>query len=120
MKKLFFLLLIVSVIKSYTDVPSQSEIRVLYQQSALKEEACKKLISILQSYNENNNALFAGYKACATMMMANYAFSPLRKLSYFSKGKNLLEKSIIIQKENIELRFLRFMIQTDCFYPCSA
>jgi hypothetical protein len=46
------------------------------------------------------------------MMMANYVFSPFRKMSYFSKGKNLLEKSIEKQKDNIELRFLRFAVQT--------
>jgi hypothetical protein len=112
MKKLLFLLLIILGTRSYAYVPSHSEIRILYQQATVKEEACQKLIHILQSYSENSNPLYAGYKACATMMMANYVFSPFRKMSYFSKGKNLLEKSIKKQKENIELRFLRFAVQT--------
>jgi len=112
MKKLLFLLLLIVGTKSYAYIPSQSEIRILYQQATTKEEACQKLISILQSYSESSNPLLAGYKASATMMMANYVFNPFRKMSYFSKGKNLLEKSIKKQKDNIELRFLRFAVQT--------
>ncbi len=112
MKKLLFLLLFILGTKCYAYIPSQSEIRSLYQQATTKEEACQKLIFILQSYSESNNPLLAGYKACATMMMANYVFNPFRKMSYFSKGKNLLEKSIEKQKDNIELRFLRFAVQT--------
>ncbi len=112
MKKWLFLLLIIFCTKAFAFDPSESEIRLLYQQAATKEQSCQKLIHILQSYNENNNPLLAGYKACATMMMANYVFSPFRKMSYFSKGKNLLEKSIEKQKDNIELRFLRFAVQT--------
>ena len=113
MKKIFFLIVILLSIKSYSYVPSQSQVRVLFQQSAVKEDSCKKLIKILESYNEKNNALYAGYKACATMMMANYVFNPFRKMSYFSKGKNLLERSIEADKENVELRFLRFSIQNN-------
>jgi hypothetical protein len=112
MKKLLFLLLLIFGLKSYAYIPSQSEIRILYQQATIKEGACQKLIFILQSYNENSNPLFAGYRASATMMMANYVFNPFRKMSYFSKGKHMLEKSIENQNDNIELRFLRFAVQT--------
>ena len=113
MKKIFLSLSMFFVTICYAYVPSQNQVRWLFQQSAIKEDSCKKLISILQFYNEGNNALLAGYKACATMMMANYVFNPFRKLSYFSKGKSLLEKSIAADKENIELRFLRFSIQNN-------
>lgn len=113
MKKLFFLLLIVFVTKSYAYIPSTNEVRILFQQSAIKEDSCRKLLSILHLYNETNNTLLAGYRACATMIMAKHVFNPFRKLSYFSSGKNLLEKSIGMDKENIELRFLRFSIQTE-------
>jgi hypothetical protein len=112
MKNILLLLLVSFFTKTYAYDPSQRDIRILYQQASTKSEACDKLVSMLQSYNENNNPLLAGYKACATMMMANYVFNPFRKMSYFSKGKNLLEKSIEKQKDNIELRFLRFAVQT--------
>jgi hypothetical protein len=69
------------------------------------------MIDILKPYNETNNISLAGYKACAKMMMAKYAINPIYKLANFSQGKKLLEKCIAIDKENVELRFLRFTIQ---------
>lgn len=46
------------------------------------------------------------------MMMANHVFNPYSKLSYFKKGKDLLEKAIKADKTNVELRFLRLSAQT--------
>jgi hypothetical protein len=68
---------------------------------------------MLENYNETNNPLLGGYRACVTMMMANHVINPFSKLSYFSKGKNLLEKTIAVDINNIELRFLRFTVQTN-------
>ena len=71
---------------------AQKEVRTLLQQAAREEASCKKLLSLLQPYNENNNALLAGYKACGIMMMARYVFNPVRKFSFFSKGKKSVAK----------------------------
>src|SRR5690606_31497226 len=35
------------------------------------------------------------------------------KLSYFNKGKKMLESAIAANKESVELRFLRFMVQAN-------
>jgi hypothetical protein len=44
--------------------------------------------------------------------MANHVFNPFSKLSYFNKGKNMMEKAIAAASKNVELRFLRFAAQT--------
>ena len=113
MKKIIILLPLIFCIQTFPNLYAQKEVRTLYQQAVWEEASCKKLLSILQPFNENNNALLAGYKACGTMMMARYVFNPVRKFSFFSKGKKLLEKAIEKDKENIELRFLRFTVQTN-------
>jgi hypothetical protein len=98
---------------AFTNAPSRSEVRKLYKEAATEETSCRKLIILLSSYNEHNNTVLAGYKACATMMMANHLLNPVNKLSNFKEGKQQLE--LIIQKDNQnpELRFLRFSIQTN-------
>lgn len=96
---------------SYASGPSQPEVRALFHKAATEEKACIHLIKKLDGYNEKNNPLLAGYKACATMMLAKYSFNPFTKLSNFWKGKTLLEKSIAADKQSIELRFLRYTIQ---------
>ena len=46
------------------------------------------------------------------MLEANYLNNPISKLNYFNKGKDILEKSIKKDLENVELRYLRFTIQS--------
>ena len=119
MKKGFFVRLLLSLIvllifskSTMAIVPSIGEVRSLYEKAVSDEASCSKLVNMLAPYNENNNPLYAGYRASAIMMMAKHAFNPFSKMSYFKKGKSILEKAIKADEENIELRFLRFNAQT--------
>lgn len=112
MKKVLFVGLLFLVKSALATVPPIGEIRALYEKAVTDEASCNKLVKILSPYNEENNPLYAGYKASAIMMMAKHAFNPFSKMSYFKKGKNILEKAIKADGNNIELRFLRFNAQT--------
>lgn len=104
---------LVWVAQSYVSYePSVAEVRYWYQQAEKKEQNCRYMLSKLQGYSENNHPLFAGYKGCATMMMAKHCFNPVSKLSWFLKGKNQLEAALNKDPRNVELRFLRFANQT--------
>jgi hypothetical protein len=92
--------------------PGIAEVRALFDRSVSDEKICLQLIAKLEAFNENNHPLYAGYRAAATMIMAKHVFNPFSKFSYFKKGRNLLEKAIAKNKGDIELRFLRFSIQT--------
>lgn len=89
------------------------DVRVKFHSSTNDESLCKKLITMLEPYNENNHPLYYGYRGCANMVMAKHVFNPITKLSYFKKGKKILENAIQHDKSNIELRFLRYSIQTN-------
>ncbi len=112
MRIIISLFLIISVSKSDAEFPSQSEVRLSYIKAACEKESIKKLILLLQAYNENNNALLAGYKACAKIIMANHVLNLFIKYSNFSEGNYWIEKCIENHKENVELRSLRFTVQT--------
>ena len=112
MKHLLFLFIFITTIDSHASIPSTSEVRILYQKAAVNEEDCTKLIELLSSPNQNFSPFYVGYKGCATMIEAKYKLNPWSKYSYFNKGRKLLEEAITKDKENIELRFLRFTIQT--------
>lgn len=116
MKYLFLLSLFVFVktgnVNAMTkEIPPIDEVRSLYQKSMTSENACKKLIDILEPYK--SDPLYLGYRGCATMVMAKHAFNPFSKLSYFKKGKKMLEEAIKTDQYNFELRFLRFTAQTN-------
>lgn len=111
MSKIALLLLFTLNSRFVSDLPSINELRVLYQKAASSESYCRKLISCLDSCNKDDHPLYFGYKGSATMMMAQYAANPFTKLSYFKKGKKMLESAIAVDKNNIELRFLRLGVQ---------
>jgi hypothetical protein len=89
------------------------ELRSLYEQAAVAKNACEKLIDQLSSAQAETNPLLFGYKGSATMMMAQHVSNPFSKLSYFHKGRNMLDEAIKADQENMELRFLRFAAQTE-------
>ena len=98
---------------SLAGTPDLKLVRSMLEKASTEESSCRKLIKILEPYNKENGTLFFGYKACATMIMAQFVFNPFSKISYFKKGRNMLESSIAADPENIELRLLRFCTQLD-------
>lgn len=105
-----FLVCCTSSFKSNATVDIAS-VRSMFQQAASDEDVCKQLIHLLTPYDEKS-PLLLGYKGSGTMVMAKHVFSPFSKLSYFKKGKEMLESAIDADDKNFELRFLRFTAQT--------
>ena len=56
--------------------------------------------------------IFNGYRSIALLIHSKSSISPFDKLKYFKSGKEMLEESIYSDKTSIELRYLRFCIQT--------
>jgi hypothetical protein len=114
MKKLIFISLLFMKTHSFAtgrniDI---NDVRTLYQKSATSEGACRAMLEMLSDVDEKN-PLLLGYKASGTMMMAKFVFSPFSKMSYFKKGKQMMEMAIEADKTCFELRFLRFVAQTN-------
>ena len=113
MKTLILCFIWVQSIACYASKEDVENIRMLFHKAQSSEKACLELIDRLEPYNESNNVLFMGYRACAVMLMAKHVFNPFGKLSYFKKGKEMLERAIKPDLDNVELRFLRYTIQTN-------
>ncbi|MDP4283450.1 MAG: hypothetical protein Q8891_03430 [Bacteroidota bacterium] len=112
MKKIILSLLFLYNVTCMAEVPDIGKLRLLYRDAAQNEQTCRELKNILLNNKEKPDPLLLGYKASATMMMAGYVFNPLTKLSYFKKGRGMLQRAIHADEKNVELRFLRFNIQT--------
>ena len=52
--KLILVILVGQWLNASVKEPSLSEVRMLYKRAALEKEACKKLIELLDFYNERN------------------------------------------------------------------
>ncbi|SKB34075.1 hypothetical protein [Daejeonella lutea] len=113
MKMIVFLIVTFVGVNLLAKDPSTSTVRLKFHKSTSSEKVCKDLIKELHPYNEKNNPLLLGYKGGANMLMAKYVINPFSKLSYFKKGKGMLEKAIQADNKNVELRFLRYTIQNN-------
>lgn len=65
-----------------------------------------------QSYPEDK-AIFIAYHGTALTMMADLVKGNMNKYKVFVEGRDLLEKAILKNPESIEIRYLRFAIQTN-------
>lgn len=73
---------------------------------------------IKQFYNATQNMstvsnVEKAYKGVATAMQARLVSSVSDKLSYFKKGKSLIEQAVKNDPNSVEIRFLRFSVQSN-------
>jgi hypothetical protein len=113
MKKLFFILFFTICFNSYSQNISVDALRREYNQVNTDSATCAKLYKkMIRSSNADN--ITTAYRGAITAAMANFPKDKKEKLELFKTGKKLLEQSITADSSNIETRFLRFTIQTNC------
>ncbi|WP_316820264.1 hypothetical protein [Pedobacter gandavensis] len=113
MKLTGFFILLLFAINSYATEPEIEKVKSLFQASAHNKGAADQLLKLLSNVNESSAPLLISYKGAAEMMQAKYAFNPINKIKRFNNGKRLLEDAVKKAPEQIEIRFLRFAIQTN-------
>ena len=109
--KFFFLFIFISIFANAQY--SLETLRKGYYNVNTDSAACKKLFDIVKTGTPEDN-LRKGYKGAITAAWANFAKRKEDKIKLFNAGKKLMEESIAADSSNIELRFLRFTIQTNC------
>ncbi len=80
---------------------------------AFVENDPSEFLNRINQPNQINSPILTAYKSIAILFEAKRTFSPFDKIKLFNTGKNLLEYSIYTDKLNLELRFLRFCVQTN-------
>ncbi len=93
--------------------PELEVVRKLYQECPRHEKSCQELLDLLKPYRITDHPLLYGYQASATMMLARHVFSPVSKLRNFNRGKQMLEAAISAAPEDVELRLLRLLAQSN-------
>lgn len=113
MKIISIFILFMFATSVYATEPEIEKVKTLFQTAARDKIAAEQLLNLLAPVNESSAPLLIGYKGAAEMMQAKYAFNPLNKLKRFNAGKQLIEKAVKKAPENVEIRFIRFAIQTN-------
>ncbi len=103
-------LLLLAFVSTFAQDLTLEEVRKKYPMATKDETICDELYTALNGKGDAKD-LICGYAGGVTMLKAKYCSNPFTKLEYFKDGKQLLEDAIAKNKNNIELRFLRFAIQ---------
>ena len=87
------------------------KIRSYYLASSEKEIYCDSINTTLKDIKLNKDYVLSGYQGVYYIMKCNFIKNPFSKITYFNKGKKVLETCIKKNPNSIELRALRYSIQ---------
>lgn len=90
-----------------------NEIRLLYKHAADNSRKCEKLYDLLNAPEVEQYPILLGYKGATQAIRAKHSLFPHLKYSRFKEAIQIIERSIIKDDESVELRFLRFTIQSN-------
>ncbi|MGA9270584.1 MAG: hypothetical protein WBV45_08185 [Lutimonas sp.] len=111
MKNALFLIAMVVFCSSGMAQESLSieQLRQSFQEISSKEDI-ERIMNMSVDPKDPDARIAKAYQATSETMMAEYVFSPIKKLKYFNKGKASLE-NLIKERKSAENVYLRLMIQ---------
>ncbi len=92
---------------------SLHQIREQFQAAAKSPLAIRGLRQALQEHPSPDSGLVLAYQAAATALEADQYFNPISKLRHFRQALSLFDKAIKRDPDHPEVRFLRFIINTN-------
>lgn len=98
--------------QAYTKDMDIGYLRNNYEHAVNDKNLCKNMIQQLEQQPLNATAL--AYLGGLQTIWAKHAFNPLSKLNTFHKGRANIEKAVSSDRNNIEIRFIRFSVQQNC------
>ncbi|WP_307532817.1 hypothetical protein [Pedobacter sp. W3I1] len=108
---IFFLLFAVSHI-TYAQLSTQ-EIAILKTNMIKAVENSKLTDSLFTQLNKlpNKTALITGYTGTLEALKAKHSWNPYNKIKFVGQSLKTMQKAIDMDKENLEIRFMRFSIE---------
>ena len=97
-------------ISSRAQIASISDVRneIFYAEFDLQKSI--QLINDINSL-DLTDPIVKAYTGATELLVAKYSWNPISKISFLRKGLGKVNKAVISDSENIEIRFLRFYIQ---------
>lgn len=92
---------------------SITNIRYHFEHINQHEQHVKKLKQLLLEDVKLTSSVKQAYYASSIMGEANYISNPLDKIHLFNIGKEILELAANTDSVNIEVRYIRYVIQTN-------
>ncbi len=106
-------ILLVFFCTTTTDTISIEEIRSSYKVCNESDENAEQFYELTKKALLNDGAIYDGYHGAALALKASFSWNPISKLSYFNKGRKMIDAAVDSEPDNIELRVIRLSIQSN-------
>lgn len=93
--------------------PDIRVLRSLLYASAESKDSWIQLAKTVEPISQQSKPILLCYRGVSEMMGAKYVLNPMTKLKRFKSGKTLIEKAVKNDPDEMEIRFLRFTVQTN-------
>ncbi len=90
-----------------------NKVHSLYFEGWTDECGANSLVDYLSQVTLKDKPVFKAYKGASIATTANCELMPWKKLKNFNEGKHYIESAVRDEPENLEIRFIRFTIQTN-------
>ncbi len=111
--KILSIVFTILCINTSSKVIGVDEIRKSYQHCNESKENAEQFFELTKKGLQNNEAIYKGYHGAALALKAAHSWNPFNKMSYFNKGKKMIDNAIVSEPDNIELRMIRLSIQSN-------
>lgn len=88
------------------------EVRSSFHQAVMEPETSREFHELMESPQKSSATIIA-YQAVSEALLAQVVWNPFSKLSQVMKYDKLMEKAVMEDEENIEIRFLRLAIEVN-------
>lgn len=89
------------------------EYRKLFYKASADKGSIQKFMSLMEHSVPASDPLVLCYKGAAYILGAKIYSNPYTKLSTFKKGREMLDNAAEAKPTDVEIRFIRFCIQTN-------
>ena len=110
------ILLGLSFMVSWASASNQEEVkrvRAAIMRGIVNEKVNDSLLKVLKEINAPSPIMQA-YLGTSLSLVAKHAWDPYTKIKYLIKSEAELKKAIAREPENLEIRFMRFSIESNC------
>lgn len=112
MKMLAGALLVLSAILSKPKDIDLERVRKNFGLAVADKAICETMLVELRK--DHPNSLNLAYLGGFQTIWAKHVFNPVTKMETFKKGKGNIDQAVKKDSLNVEIRFIRFSIQTNC------
>ena len=99
----------------FLSIPSSeiNEIRLAFKDASKNEENAKAFYDLVKSKEYSEEVLYTAYDGASEVILSKYIDGSMEKLKYFKQGAKKIDKAVDQDKTNIEVRFVRLVIQVN-------